>query len=167
MIKFRVRGSIVEVNAFIAALGVANLPQLELLNVSPIYVSSADSKSGWAYVSLRAAAKPDAPTPVVSVYNSRKRGQKQPKVKAGWVYLLRADNGTWKIGKTGNPHSRKKTFGVKLPFQVDFEHLIECPDMGKLEKELHARFAEKRLRGSEFFALTPDDVAIIKAIGGK
>lgn len=164
MIKFRVRGNIDEVNAFIAALRDANLPQLEILNVSPFHQPKSDAKSGWAWVSLKATGQSGAPAPVVSVYSSR-RGQKKAKVKAGYVYLLRADNGTWKIGKTVNPHSRKKTFGVKLPFQVEFEHLIECGDMTKLEKELHSMFAEKRLRGSEFFALTPDDVEKIKKLG--
>lgn len=75
----------------------------------------------------------------------------------GYVYIVRSENGDYKIGRTINPNSRGKTFDVKLPLRVKFELLIESPDYRGLERELHQRFASKRIDG-EWFKLTPEDV---------
>lgn len=95
-----------------------------------------------------------APTPMDKVAPSRR----------GRVYLLRAENGLHKIGRTANPSDRLKTFSVKLPFQVQFEHLIETNDMYALESKLHKLFAEKNIAG-EWFELSPEDVLYIKDSG--
>lgn len=90
----------------------------------------------------------------------------KPKKKAekpGFVYLLKSDKGHYKIGRTVNPESRSKTFGIQLPFDVTFECLIETQNMFALEAELHARFADKRTTG-EWFDLTPEDVEYIKGL---
>ncbi len=85
---------------------------------------------------------------------------------AGYVYLLKSMSGYYKIGRTKNPKNRLATFSVKLPFEVEFEHVIECRDMYRLEKSLHSHFAERRVNG-EWFDLSADDVAYIKSIGGE
>jgi len=90
--------------------------------------------------------------------------ERRAKRAKGFVYLLRAESGHYKIGRTKNPESRRGTFGVQLPFEVEFEHLISCMDMFALEAELHARFAEKRVNG-EWFTLNEEDVAYIKSLG--
>lgn len=90
-------------------------------------------------------------------YEPRKRETK------GFVYLLKADNGSFKIGRTKNPKSRSKAFSVTLPFDVEFICLIETPDMFTLETQLHERFASKRGNG-EWFDLLPDDVDYIKGL---
>jgi hypothetical protein len=84
----------------------------------------------------------------------------------GYVYLLRTahDVTLFKIGRTSNPDNRIKTFNVKLPFQVEYEHLIPTVDMYALESELHQRFASQRLEG-EFFRLSSEDVQYIKSLG--
>ncbi len=82
----------------------------------------------------------------------------------GYVYLAQAPDGSWKIGRSKNIRNRRQTFGVKLPFVVEFVHVIETDDMYQLEKRLHTRFASKRMRGSEFFALTETDVAYIQSL---
>lgn len=81
----------------------------------------------------------------------------------GFVYLLKSEVGFYKIGHAANPNDRIRTFNVKLPFQVEFEHLIKCKDRFTAERKLHKRYADKRLNG-EWFHLTADDVAAIKAI---
>lgn len=87
---------------------------------------------------------------------SRKRN------RSGYVYILKQIGGTYyKIGRTNNPDNRLATFSVKLPFEVQYEHLIKTDDMYALEAELHARYAHCRV-GGEFFALSPDDLAAIK-----
>lgn len=88
----------------------------------------------------------------------------QPAITKGYVYLLRTDTGHWKIGRTNNPENRLKTFNVKLPFLVAYEHLIPCQDMYAAETELHEKYAAKRINGSEFFALNAEEVAEIKSI---
>lgn len=81
----------------------------------------------------------------------------------GFVYLIRANNGIYKIGRTRVPDNRIKTFEVKLPFEVEYEALIPTDDMHALEKQLHRRFAAKRGNG-EWFALDAEDVAYIKSL---
>ena len=83
--------------------------------------------------------------------------------RAGFVYLLKSNTGHWKIGRATDPNNRLKTFGIQLPFEVEFEHLIPTDNMAEAEQMLHDHFASKRLRG-EWFDLSPEDVAYIKAI---
>lgn len=85
--------------------------------------------------------------------------------RAGYVYLLQAlhDATLFKIGRTSNPDNRAKTFGVTLPFKVEYACLIQCDDMHTLEAKLHAKFSKQRLDG-EFFRLSPDDVEYIKGL---
>lgn len=92
-----------------------------------------------------------------------KAEKKQRKVLAGHVYLLKSDTGHFKIGRTINIKSRAKTFGVTLPFEVEFAHTIECQDTQATELKLHTIFAGKRVNG-EWFSLTPEDVAWIKTL---
>lgn len=78
----------------------------------------------------------------------------------GYVYLLKSHVG-WKIGYTKNPADRRRTFEVKFPVHFEFEHLIKCYDMNRMERRLHKKYKAKRT-GGEFFDLDTDDVAYIK-----
>jgi hypothetical protein len=108
------------------------------------------------------------PSVEVTVFERRRRGTGKGKKSGnpGWVYLMETDKGVYKIGKTSNPKSRRATFGVKLPFKLEFIHLIHSSNMSALEKQLHKQFSDKRMGRSEFFALTPDDVLLIKSMKG-
>ena len=81
----------------------------------------------------------------------------------GFVYLLQSPTSAYKIGRASNPHNRLKTFGVQLPFEVEFIALIQTDDMHNLERELHALFDNKRING-EWFALTQQDVEYIRGL---
>jgi hypothetical protein len=101
---------------------------------------------------------------VVKEVETKKRGK--PKILNGYVYILKVighDN-LYKIGRTKNPVNRLKTFSVKLPFIVDYEHLIQSDDMYKLENELHRKFRKQRQRGSEFFLLSESDIRYLKTL---
>jgi len=93
------------------------------------------------------------------------REKRRKKRAPGFVYLIRSESGHYKIGRTVNPEDRIQTFSVKLPFRVEYEHLIKCEDQVALERALHTRFSDKRVEG-EWFDLSPEDVAYIKSIGG-
>lgn len=81
----------------------------------------------------------------------------------GFVYLIQSPTGSYKIGRTKDPDDRLKTFSVKLPFEVDYVCTIETGDMYQLERELHKKYASKRVNG-EWFYLEPEDVEDIRGL---
>lgn len=92
-----------------------------------------------------------------------RKGEQKPRTLAGFVYLLQSASGNYKIGRTKNPDDRLRTFGVKLPFEVEYTCVIATDDMYALEAELHARFDAKWVDG-EWFALDEADVQYIKSL---
>lgn len=83
--------------------------------------------------------------------------------RSGFVYLIRSDRGFYKIGHAKVTQKRMDRFHVKIPFEIELEHVIECVDRIKAERFLHKRYNSKRGNG-EWFALTPEDVEWIKGI---
>jgi hypothetical protein len=93
-----------------------------------------------------------------------KQHQQQPRSRAGFVYVVKQVGGDhYKIGRTVDPDDRLTTFNVKLPFPVEFEILIKCEDMYKLESDLHYQYASKRIRG-EWFQLDANDLEAIRGL---
>ncbi len=88
----------------------------------------------------------------------------KPKKRKG-VYLLASDLGWHKIGCTSNLYKRLQTLQGWLPFETRLEHFIETEYYRELENSLHIQFAEKRIRNSEWFLLTNEDIEKIKSIG--
>lgn len=86
----------------------------------------------------------------------------RPAKRPGYVYLLKSSSGFYKIGRAQNPTNRLKTFTVKMPFEVEYEHLLKTNNPKDLEQFFHKRFADKRVNG-EWFALTPSDIEFIKS----
>lgn len=86
----------------------------------------------------------------------------------GYVYLLQSmtDPIHYKIGRTSSPDNRIKTFGIQLPFKVEYIALIKAYNMYALETALHEKFSDKRIDG-EWFALNPDNIAYIKNLAEK
>ena len=83
--------------------------------------------------------------------------------KPGYVYLIAADNGTYKIGVSVDPKRRVKKMGINLPYELEVVHTIPTEDMLATEKALHALFADKRV-GGEWFELDESDVTLVKRI---
>lgn len=76
---------------------------------------------------------------------------------AAKTYLMRDENtGCTKIGKSVNPRVRERTLLSDKPTITLF---MICDNL--VEKELHAKYADKRVRG-EWFNLTSEDIADIK-----
>lgn len=61
-------------------------------------------------------------------------------------------NGYYKIGQSVSPKIRERTLQSEMPL---LKMILVCED--NIEKELHFKYAEKRIRG-EWFGLTPDDI---------
>lgn len=96
-------------------------------------------------------------------YRAAQRAEKKQKSNPGYVYLVGAENGNYKIGKAKNVDERVNTFGVKLPIKTWLVHSFASNDYSKAEAALHEQFAEKRTHG-EWFLLAGEDVEYIKGI---
>jgi hypothetical protein len=83
--------------------------------------------------------------------------------RSGYVYLVQSVTGYYKIGRAKDPRKRTKTFGVKLPFEIELAHIIACADYLQAESYLHEKFADKRANG-EWFLLSEGDVVYIKSL---
>lgn len=101
--------------------------------------------------------------PIQIIETAPKEPADRSDTRIGYVYLIQSPTGHYKIGHTSNPDKRIKTFESKLPFEIEFIHLICTEDRFALEKELHRKFAQQRVRG-EWFKLTSADVDYIKSL---
>ena len=84
----------------------------------------------------------------------------------GFVYLFRQKGTNYiKIGMTNGEtvKSRFNMFKMYSPLGAEIIHIIESNNARILEKELHTKFKEKRLKG-EFFLLSDEDIAEIICI---
>lgn len=140
---------------------IKRVPNLEEIAAARDFIAALSRQSLFVELPLSIYLVADA---AAQEYLSKRSDPRRfSKPKAGFVYLLKSTSGFWKIGKTKNPDNRLKTFGVKLPFEVEYEHLIPCEDHNAAEYSLHQRFEANRVNG-EWFDLSPDDVAYIKTI---
>ncbi|WP_321858284.1 GIY-YIG nuclease family protein [Burkholderia cenocepacia] len=79
----------------------------------------------------------------------------------GYVYLLRSGK-RYKIGFTNSPVRRFREVRIELPEETVQVHTIATDDPKGIEAYWHNRFAEKRVRNSEWFELSADDVRAFK-----
>jgi hypothetical protein len=101
------------------------------------------------------------PAPAVSARPRPQTGAVPPDEKSGYVYLLEAENGLYKIGRSKHPRFRiAELTKAVAPFQIKAIHTAWYPDCHKAERELHIQFSEQRRRG-EWFALTAADVKAV------
>ncbi len=85
----------------------------------------------------------------------------------GYVYFLQAVEwyGWVKIGRTTDINTRIQTLAAQYPFDTKLWHKIECADEIAVETAYHRKYADKRLRrGSEWFALTEEDLEEIRSV---
>src|SRR5690348_10589576 len=82
-------------------------------------------------------------------------------VSSGFVYLIHLA-GNYKIGASLNPPRRLRAFD-NLPWDATLLHWFFSEDYFQVERALHRRFGEKKIK-SEWFALAPEDVAAICSV---
>lgn len=93
----------------------------------------------------------------------KEREEKKKAKREGFVYLIAADNGMHKIGKTVNLTNRVNEFGIKLPMKTWLVHSFKSQNYDVAELQLHELFEDKRSHG-EWFVLTDEDVQYICSI---
>jgi predicted GIY-YIG superfamily endonuclease len=84
----------------------------------------------------------------------------EKRAKPGFIYIAQGTNDQYKIGLSNNPEKRMKEY-TKLPFETKLVLLIRTHDMVWLEKVLHERFANQRIRG-EWFLLKKCDLKWVR-----
>ncbi len=82
---------------------------------------------------------------------------------SGSVYLIRAENGLYKIGKAVNVAVRLQSLAAAIPMKWEMVHSFRAANHSTAEWRLHKRFADKREVG-EWFRLSREDVAYIQAL---
>lgn len=81
----------------------------------------------------------------------------------GYVYLIKGENGRYKIGFSKNPYQRLASLRLSSCEDHVMIHTFYCQNPKKREEELHYIFKDKRAH-SEWFDLSTQDVAMIKSI---
>jgi len=76
------------------------------------------------------------------------------------VYLIRAENGLVKIGKTHDVEARLQALDIGSPVGLELIFVIETPYADEIEQKLHGIYEQKRVKG-EWFSLSEDDVQAI------
>jgi hypothetical protein len=78
-----------------------------------------------------------------------------------YVYLIRADNGLYKIGLTSNIERRFNTLRAQSPIPLELILYVNGENARELERELHDKFSDKRHHG-EWFELSDENLAYIR-----
>jgi len=85
----------------------------------------------------------------------------------GVVYLLKIKGESkYKIGVSSNFKKRYNQLASKMPYKLLIVHKINSNNMYHLEKELHNRFKNKKIKG-EWFNLEEKDIKYICSINKK
>ena len=79
----------------------------------------------------------------------------KPDAIIGYVYLLRSENGFYKIGRATSVDMRLSTIQRSFPIEIKLVHCFRSQDYVAAEKYLHLRYHEYRPDRTEWFAL-PD-----------
>ena len=78
-------------------------------------------------------------------------------LRPGYIYIIRADTGHYKIGRTKNVGTRMNFFRVQLPFKFDLVLTFPVADMYRAESLLHDLCSPLRVNG-EWFELSNEHV---------
>ena len=85
------------------------------------------------------------------------------RVRKGFIYLVRANTGEYKIGYSIDVISRLKAFSVQPPFEYELIHSFPSDNMEIAEAKLHQKYDGKHIR-AEWFQLDESEVEWIRSI---
>lgn len=119
--------------------------------------------AGYSPQTARGIASENLKKPyIASVIEAGIRLQSSKKRRpSNYIYLMQAANGLIKIGMTYHPQRRLEAINGASPMEVKLLCVFSDSLAETSERELHAYFADKRVRG-EWFALSDADVAWIQ-----
>jgi hypothetical protein len=92
-------------------------------------------------------------------------GELGVKPDVGYIYILKAANGLYKIGKTQNLNSRIKTIRTASPVKIEVYRVFQSTEYSKIEIHLHRLFSDFREIG-EWFRLTNAELETVDEIQG-
>lgn len=75
----------------------------------------------------------------------------------GYVYVLKAENGLYKIGRSAKPKSRLNILERMSPVHLEIFRVFKCYNQVEAEKAIHEMFTYCRKHG-EWFELDPMDI---------
>jgi hypothetical protein len=92
-------------------------------------------------------------------------GTSPKELSLGGIYLfsIKEMPGYYKVGASKAVQRRLAGYNTAMPFTVILEFFVEHPNYRLVERLLHRKFKNKRIKG-EWFTLSNDDVAQIKHI---
>lgn len=85
------------------------------------------------------------------------------RIYRGYIYLMQADNGLYKIGRARNIQSRLQGLNREIPIKVECIHFFATKNYIAAEKFLHNKYADQRIK-YEWFSLDDDMVEEIKRL---
>ncbi len=138
--------------------GLLSLREIAAANpgVSHVSISKHAKRDGWirdlsAKINAKAEAKPPVSIDALD--------------KSGYVYLIYVDapERFYKIGMSSNFGERFFAHQCSSPYAICIACAFFVPNMRYMERSLHARYADRRVRG-EWFSLSIEDVKEIAAM---
>jgi len=100
----------------------------------------------------------------IEEYRKPKEKTETPK-KSGYVYLMKGENGRYKIGMSKDPKRRQKELCLSSCEEHTLVYFFYSKNPSKDEKNLHNKFKSSNSH-SEWFDLSEEDVNYIKSIKG-
>jgi predicted Zn-dependent protease with MMP-like domain len=87
------------------------------------------------------------------------------KADVGYVYILKAENGLYKIGKSRSPQTRVNNIRTASPVKIEVYRVFMSTEYSDTEIRLHELFADFREIG-EWFRLTDEELLTIDEMQG-
>lgn len=84
--------------------------------------------------------------------------------QAGWLYVVQCSD-YYKIGKTNSVKNRFAQLQSSMPFALRLIHQSYHHDIVQTERNIHATFSDKRIRG-EWFTLSAEDLEWFEGFDG-
>ena len=81
----------------------------------------------------------------------------------GYVDLIRAESGEYKIGRSKDVSARMRNFATLAPFNFELIHTFPAHTFWKAERKLQNRYRDKRIKG-EWYRLDQTDVEAVSRI---
>ena len=100
---------------------------------------------------------------IIEIEKEMEKSEKKIKSSPGFVYLIMAENGLYKIGKAKDLKKRLSPFSVEFPMKWELIYSFKSENYDAAEINLHSQFHDKREVG-EWFRLSAEDVEYIKSI---